>query len=182
MLQHRLIDPWNVNHEGHEDFPTYFWGHHCLDRCLINSSLLPELCDIQYIDFNMISGSDHRGILVNFDKSFLHLTNPNIHLMSLRDIRFNDRKQAVTYIEKFYQHCVKNNVFQSMETLQSNPSPDVQTLEKSTRFLDKRARRQRKHASDSPRRGGLFASIEFSSSIKAFCNTYVIFDKTKTFD
>ena len=119
IQQHRLMDPWNPMQEESKEFNTYFRGHDRLDRCLISTSLQTALHDIKYIDFNMIGGSDHRGILVDFNKSLLQVPRTDINTMSNREIRSNDRKQAVQYIEKFYQHCLENNAFDKMKALRN---------------------------------------------------------------
>lgn len=124
-----LIDPWTRLYPGIETFKTYQRGTKRIDSMLCSHSLVSHIQSMGYSPFNWLTNSDHRALIIDFDeKALFGRTADPLTRPTLRGIKSNDRQQVMTFIEKWHDHLVENNVFARSRDLHS-PSTTHQEVE-----------------------------------------------------
>jgi len=69
VTTHNLTDPFLVRFPNHHTFGTHSMGHRRIDSVYVTPGLLPGLTRIGYSPFQYSKPSDHRPVLLEFDKT-----------------------------------------------------------------------------------------------------------------
>jgi hypothetical protein len=158
-----LKNMYQTIHQDFEQFPTHQNGSKTIDFALCSPNIIPYITQIGYIPFHEIFDSDHRGIFFDLSNDIITDQPNDNQIIKKRLIGSNSTNTKSTkYIQQIYQHCIKNNLFEKMESY-LNKSYDtdeskeqiLQQLNKIDEFITKaKLKSERKNCQEKDRQNG----------------------------
>jgi hypothetical protein len=122
----QLVDVYRHRH-GLDKPATFNCGHRRLDYILCSIPLLPSVSACGILPFNILSQSDHRTVLVDFDTKLLFGSLPS-ELASYKSPQFHSRdyENSELYVTSMHAYCNDNQVYQM--TAEATESSDPTRL------------------------------------------------------
>ena len=124
ITAHNMLDPFLTKFPNHHTFGTHAMGQRRIDYVFITPELMPSLKKIGYAPFYFSKQSDHRPILLEFDKFALfgQKTDP-LQLAMNRTVRSKDRKAVTVFIDAWYNEIHNRKGFTFKKQLEDDTAP-----------------------------------------------------------
>lgn len=129
-LKYDLIDPWSHVYPHHPEIATFEFGSRRIDSILLSRSLIHNVRKIGYSPVGLMSLSDHRAIIIEFDTKqlFGNILDP-LPTIAARGVRTKDIQSVTTYVETMHSHLLANNAFERGHTLITSNGFDSELVE-----------------------------------------------------
>ena len=124
ITTHNLIDPFLTRFPNHDDFGTHSMGQRRIDYVFITPELLSGLKKIGYAPFYYSKASDHRPVLLEFDRLVLFgQRNEPIQSAHNRTVKSKDRKAVSGFISAWYDEISTRQGFAFQRQLDKDLAP-----------------------------------------------------------
>lgn len=110
-LKHMIND----RHFDIPDFRTYNRGKEAIDHAMCSVSILPYVRTSTYTPFQLHTSSDHRGILIDFDRKLLLGKTQSINTIPHRGVVSTNEKQTTTFIQYLTKYWDEYNIDQRVD-------------------------------------------------------------------